>query len=125
MSILAIDFGERYIGLAVNVPGSRLALGLKTLKNDKEIDHHLFLICEEREVERIIIGLPKSLSGNDSKQTKDVRKFAEYVKMKLGLKVVLEDERLTTKQAEKLKIKNLHQESARLILQTYLDRIKH
>ncbi len=124
MSFLAIDFGEKYIGLAVSDPKNRIALGLATLENksETEIVHKLSLICRERLVEKIIIGLPKSLSGGDSEQTKKVRKFAEYVKIKLGLPVVLEDERLTSKQAQKLKVSDLDQMSACLILQTYLDR---
>jgi len=124
MSILAIDFGEKYIGLAVSDPKNSIALGLATLENKSqtELVHKLSLICQERFVKKIIIGLPKSLSGGDSEQTKKVRKFAEYVKIKLGLPMVLEDERLTSKQAQKLKASDLHQTSARLILQTYLDR---
>jgi len=69
-----------------------------------------------------VIGLPVSLSGKDSRQTKTVRDFAEYVKMKLNQDVVLEDERLTSKEAENSGASDLDSESARLILQTYLDK---
>lgn len=125
MPILALDFGEKRIGLALSDPENRIALKFKTLPNKGEdwILKELKNICQEENIKTVVIGLPKSLAGPDSLETKKVRSFAECVRINLAIKVELEDERLTTKEALKLGIKDLDQESARLILQTYLDKL--
>ncbi|MFA4880937.1 MAG: Holliday junction resolvase RuvX [Candidatus Doudnabacteria bacterium] len=126
MPILAIDYGEKRIGLAISDPEDRIALKYKTifLEDAKQLLEELKKVCQEEEVKRVVIGLPISLSGQDSKQTKAVREFAEYVRIKLNLDVQLEDERLTSVEAERTQAKDIDEESARLILQTYLDRRK-
>ncbi|MDD5627168.1 MAG: Holliday junction resolvase RuvX [Patescibacteria group bacterium] len=127
MSILGLDYGEKRVGLAISDPEDRIALKYKTilLEDARELLlEELKKVCQEEEVKRVVIGLPISLSGQDSKQTKAVREFAEYVRMKLNLDVQLEDERLTSVEAERTQAKDIDEESARLILQTYLDRRK-
>ncbi|TSC53207.1 MAG: putative holliday junction resolvase [Parcubacteria group bacterium LiPW_72] len=126
MPILAIDYGEKRVGLAISDPEDRIALKYKTilLEDAKQLLEELKKVCQEEEVKRVVIGLPISLSGQDSKQTKAVREFAEYVRIKLNLDVQLEDERLTSVEAERTQAKDIDEESARLILQTYLDRRK-
>lgn len=125
MPILALDYGEKHVGLAMSDPEDRIALKYKTIiyQNQAQLMQELEQICQSEQITKIVIGLPKSLRGGDSPQTRQVLQFAKYVKMKLSRSVILEDERLTTKQAEKSGEKNLHEESARLILQTYLDKL--
>ncbi|PIU01463.1 Holliday junction resolvase RuvX [bacterium (Candidatus Torokbacteria) CG09_land_8_20_14_0_10_42_11] len=124
MPILSLDYGEKRVGVAVSDPENRVALKRETIvyHNQEKLMQALGRICREEKIERIVIGLPVSLSGKDSRQTKTVRDFAEYVKMKLNQDVVLEDERLTSKEAENSGASDLDSESARLILQTYLDK---
>ena len=126
MSILGLDYGEKRIGLAISDPEDRIALKYRTilLEDAKQLLEELKKVCQEEEVKCVVIGLPISLSGQDSKQTKAVREFAEYVRIKLNLDVQLEDERLTSVEAERTQAKDIDEESARLILQTYLDRRK-
>lgn len=126
MSILGLDYGEKRVGLAISDPEDRIALKYKTilLEDAEQLLEELKKVCQEEEVKRVVIGLPISLSGQDSKQTKAVREFAEYVRIKLNLDVQLEDERLTSVEAERTQAKDIDEESARLILQTYLDRWK-
>ncbi len=126
MSILGLDYGEKRIGLAISDPEKRIALRYKTIfsENTEQLLEELKKVCQEEKVNRIVIGLPVSLSGQDSLQTKAVREFAKYVRMKLNLDVQLEDERLTTREAERTQAKDKDIESARLILQTYLDKKK-
>jgi len=124
MSILALDYGEKRVGVALSDPENRVAFGRETIvyRDQEELRQTLSRLCREEKVEQIVIGLPISLSGKDSRQTKIVRDFAKYVKIKLRQKVILEDERLTSKEAAKNGVKDLDSESSRLILQNYLDK---
>lgn len=124
MPILSLDYGEKRVGVAVSDPENRVAFKRETIiyRTQEKLTQELGRICQEEKIEKIVIGLPISLSGKDSDQTKIVRDFAKYVKMKLGQEVVLEDERLTSREAKSTGAFDLDQESARLILQTYLDK---
>lgn len=61
-------------------------------------------LVEEREVARVIVGLPLSLSGGDSEQTRETRAFAERLAQRLGegIPVEMHDERFTTRMAQRM-----------------------
>ncbi len=61
-------------------------------------------LVQERDVERVVVGLPLSLSGGDSEQTRETREFAERLSRRLGDEVPVEmyDERFTTRMAQRL-----------------------
>ncbi|QVL57094.1 MAG: Holliday junction resolvase RuvX [Simkaniaceae bacterium] len=130
--VLGIDFGMKRIGLARSDPMKMIASPLKTVIAGKNLEETADLIIQELEgVETIVLGLPLLLSGKDSDTTTTVRKFAEILEKKSGLPLILWDERLTSKQVEKLMIegnvsrkkRSAHVDtmSATLILQNYLD----
>lgn len=127
MSILGLDFGEKYVGVAVSDPENRMAFGRPTIvyQAEKELLRELGAILHADQIQQIVIGLPLALSGRDSRETQRVRKFAKYVKIKLNLPVTFVDERLSSRQASKLGARDVHQESARLLLQLYLDQHKN
>ncbi len=127
MPILGLDFGEKYVGVAVSDPQNRVAFGRPTLvyKTKVELFRALRAILRADQIQKIVIGLPLALSGHDSRATLEVRKFAKYVKIKLNLPVAFVDERFSSQQALKMGVRDLHQESARLLLQLYLDQHKH
>lgn len=122
MPILALDFGEKNIGIAISDPEEKIAFGRGTIPNKgkKFVLKQLLNICRRDKIKKIVIGLPKLLSGQESKQAAQVRSFAKYVKISLKLPVFLEDERLTSKQAHKTGACDVHQESARIILESFL-----
>lgn len=124
MYILGIDYGEKKIGLAKSDAEGRMAFAYQTIENNgrEKVAKQLKEIIHEEGIEILVIGLPISLSGKDSKQTEQVREFVKYVKIHLNLKVILIDERLTTREAQRNQVNELHQDSARIILQTYLDK---
>jgi putative Holliday junction resolvase len=100
--ILGIDAGERRIGVAISDPGRSFALPLETVIADgKEFDRLAAIIAAE-EVSDIVIGLPLSLSGEASAQTERARSFAKRAEERLGRPVHLWDERLTSREAERL-----------------------
>lgn len=134
--VLGIDFGMKRIGLARSDPTKLIASPLKTILSGKTLDDTVDLILKELEgIETIVLGLPLLLSGKDSDTTKQVRQFAAILEKKSGLPLILWDERLSSKQVEKLMIEgqvsrkkrssHVDTMSATLILQNYLDRQTH
>lgn len=133
---LAIDYGEKRVGLAVSDPTLTIAQPLETLgfRTVKE----LMAMIRERtvrlDITRIILGLPLSLKGTDSEKTKEVRLFGKTLADFLTIPVDLFDERLTTVQAHHL-LKQVGKKPSRnrdkidqiaavYLLQAYLDKTK-
>ncbi|WP_194847442.1 Holliday junction resolvase RuvX [Candidatus Neptunochlamydia vexilliferae] len=130
--VLGIDFGMKRIGLARSDLSRMIASPLKTILAAKTLEGTVDLILKELdEVDTIVMGLPLLLSGKDSETTTTVRKFATLLEEASGLPLILWDERLTSKQVERLlmedkmsrKKRAAHVDtmSATLILQNYLD----
>lgn len=100
MSILALDYGEKRIGVAVASQAARLPHPLATLPNDAEFFTNLKSLCAEHEVKTIVVGLPRGLSGQATRQTESAEAFAGKIKTHLGLPVHLQDEALSSVRAE-------------------------
>lgn len=71
----------------------------------------LAALVGERGIERVVVGLPLSLSGADSEQTRETRAFAERLTRRLGVAVELYDERFTTRMAQRLGGSGLSEDS--------------
>ncbi|HOV32792.1 MAG TPA: Holliday junction resolvase RuvX [Candidatus Hydrogenedens sp.] len=101
--ILAIDYGEVRIGLAISDPLGLLAFPLMVIDLKKTKDYIKVIkdVIKEKEVKKIIIGLPLTMEGKEGIQTEKVRRFYEDVKECVDLAVELVDERLTTVIAQK------------------------
>ena len=130
--ILGIDYGDSRIGLALSDLDKIIASPFKTIKN-KGLDNtkkKIFNIIRENKVELIVLGLPISMSGTDTNQTKKVRKFQNFIQ-DLDTPIEMQDERLSSFTAKKSliqqKIKtgyNKHlidSTAAAIFLQQYLD----
>ncbi len=134
MSILAIDYGKKRIGLAVS--STFIATPLESILTDKPEDMFVKIseIIKEYSVGKIVLGLPLNMNDTASEMTKEVRNFASVIEKRFDLKVNFVDERLTSKDAEsKLSLseknwrkrkKKIDSAAACLILQNYLDRKK-
>ena len=132
--ILGIDYGQVRTGLALSDMSETLASPLKTIKMAKDpkisIEKLLKEIAEHTIV-RLVVGLPLLLSGKESNMTQTVKVFAKNLETASSLPVILWDERLTSKEVERLMIEakvkrkkrtsHLDTLSATLILQSYLD----
>ena len=133
--ILAIDYGDVRVGLALSDLTCTIARPFKTLNyNDMDdLLNQLFEISEENQVNKIVVGIPYNMKGDDTKQTTKVRDFISILEDKIGYKVDLIDERLTSSEAEKfmhqMNIKTgfnkdrIDKIAASIILQEYLDTI--
>ena len=133
--ILGIDYGDRRVGLAIAEIGSKTAVPYKIIENGSEENllSQLLEIVKKENVEKIVLGLPLSLSGNgvrqedyDNSHMQKFLAFKELLEEKLELPVIFEDERLSTRMAENLggrkKGEKYDDVAAMLILQGYLDR---
>lgn len=125
--ILGIDYGARRIGLALWDEDEKIILPWRTLEglSFKEAVNEFRAICKEYDIQRIVLGLPRSMNGNETLQTRETRQFGEQLSRTLALPVSYVDERLTTKMGERLLGKtkrknNVDQLAAALILETYL-----
>ena len=128
-NILAFDMGEKRIGLAVVKKDSFIVKPLDYLNNDNNFNDRLKQIIKDNEVDLLVVGLPRNMSGQLTKQTKKVQEFVDQHLESLNLKIVYQDESLTSVVAEKnlsFKIKSKGQidsEAACLILEDYINNL--
>ena len=133
MRILALDIGDRRIGVAISDELGITAHGRPTLKRltvERDIERIKKLI-EEDQVGQIIIGLPLHMDGRESRQSQKISRFADQIREALTVPVVLWDERLTSFAAEehlremglnwRKRRERVDQMAAVFILQSYLD----
>ena len=102
MRVLALDYGAARCGVAVSDPTGTLATPLEPVLRPGT-KNGLWRIAEivgETGAERVVVGLPVSLSGGDSAQTREARQFADRLQGALTVPVELYDERFTTALAE-------------------------
>ena len=97
---LALDVGDRRIGMAVGDVGGGIARPLRTLKRRSVVADLAAIkeVARKEEVSALVIGLPLTLRGEEGPQAARVRRFAEACR-ELGLPIELYDERYTTAEA--------------------------
>jgi len=135
MVVMALDYGERRIGVAVSDPLGIIAQGLETIQR-KEDDSELEQIkrlAQEREVSCIVVGLPLRLDGTEGAAARKVRGFVKELKRHVpDVPVETIDERLSSAEAHhvlseagatnRVRKRNVDRMSAQLILRRYLER---
>ena len=133
MRILGIDYGEKRVGLAISSPVGFIAQGLPTIERIEGTDYleELADVIKEKEVDEIVVGLPKNMNGSIGEKAEEVFVLVETLKSKFNLPVHTVDERLTTvrahramtgaKMSKKGKKKRVDMIAAQFILQAYLD----
>ena len=101
MRVLALDYGSARCGVAVSDPTGTLATPLEPVlrPGTRKGFGRVLALAAELGAERIVIGLPLSLSGEDSAQTAETRAFAERLQRSVQVPVELYDERFTTRLA--------------------------
>ena len=103
MRVLALDYGRARCGCAVSDPTGVIATPLEPINAPagRRGMARLRALVRELGAERVVVGLPLSLSGGDSAQTAETRDFAARLDAQLGVPVELHDERFTTRLAER------------------------
>jgi putative Holliday junction resolvase len=109
--ILAVDWGERRIGLAVSDPTGVIATALSTLVRERGEDplERVAAAAAACEAERIVVGLPLLMSGERGEAALAAESFARSLGERTGLRVDLYDERLTSALSER----RLHESGVR------------
>ena len=103
MRVLALDHGAARCGVAVSDPTGTLATPLEPVErpDTRRGLSRVVAVVEETAAERVVVGLPLSLSGDDSDQTRAARAFAKRLAARITVPVDLYDERFTTRIAER------------------------
>jgi putative Holliday junction resolvase len=102
LRVVALDYGAARCGVAASDPTGTLATPLEPVlrPGTKKGLQSLRALVAELGAERVIVGLPVSLSGTDSAQTTEARQFADRLRAALTVPVELYDERFTTSLAQ-------------------------
>ena len=100
MRYLAIDYGTRRTGLAICDAAETVASPLSIIQGRKDLLKGIAETVQSEGVQAIVLGLPLSMDGTESAQTRLVLKFAEELKKYLHIPVHLQDERLSSFAAE-------------------------
>jgi putative Holliday junction resolvase len=133
---MALDYGERRIGVAVTDPSGRLAQPLETLeRSHRAPGGALSRICElvdEYDVGQIVVGLPLQMDGHPGALAETTRAFGAEVEARTGVAVEYLDERLTSAQAKRVLAETggrpgrnkdrVDRVAAAILLDTYLER---
>ncbi|HHV63670.1 MAG TPA: Holliday junction resolvase RuvX [Peptococcaceae bacterium] len=131
MRIMGLDLGEKTIGVAMSDPLALTAQALKVIKRSPGEMEELAQIIADYDVEEIVLGYPRNMNGSLGERAKLTEEFAEVLKKKFSLKIILWDERLSTMGATRVLLeadlsrakrkKVIDKMAAVFILQGYLD----
>lgn len=103
MTILAIDWGGKRIGTAIGTTTVRLPRPYMQIPNNQDTIAKIVSIIEEEAIGQIVVGLPRNLSGEETPQSAEVRRFAAELEDSVECRVALVDETLSTRAASGLK----------------------
>ena len=138
MKYLGLDLGTKTLGVSISDKLGIVASTYKTIRFEEEnynsIVEELIKIINQEQIECIVLGLPKNMNNTYGDATTRTMNFKGILEKNINIKIVLQDERLTTKEADsymiqagvsrkkrKQKIDSL---AANIILQTYLDKVR-
>lgn len=131
--VLAVDYGEKRIGLAISDELEISASPLMTLtkKSDEDAANQIAQIVSRFRVAKVVVGLPRRTDGKEGEMEQRVKAFAEKLRRKVKVPIVFFDERFTTRIAEQVlleadltrrKRKQVRDRlAAAILLQSYLE----
>ena len=137
MRYIGLDLGSRTLGVSLSDPSGIIALNYIIVRHNEEYDRlvdEVNRIILDKHVDKIVLGLPKNMNGTIGPKAQLSYEFKEKLEKGTGLEVILEDERLTTKEATNILLENdtsrkkrkkvIDSLAATIILQSYLDKCK-
>jgi len=130
--VLGLDLGDARIGVAISDPGRRLAVPVGTVRTGAPADVKAIAeIVREHEATLVVIGHPLLMSGQPGERAHLAERFAEALSGALGIPVVLQDERLSSAEADRAlrqagrsgreRRREVDRSAATVILQAWLD----
>lgn len=138
MRIMGLDYGSKTVGVAVCDPLGITAQTVETItrKDENKLRQTLArigVLAEEYQIEQIVLGYPKNMNNTVGERAQKTEELKAALERRLGLPVILWDERLTTVAAERVLMESgvrrehrkesVDQIAAALILQGYLDQL--
>lgn len=135
MRYLGLDLGSRTLGMALSDGSGSIASSYQIIRHNEEYNRlvdEVAKVVKEKHIEKIVLGFPKNMDNSIGTKGELSLEFKKKLEDRLKIEVVLQDERLTTRQAEALLIANdtsrkkrkkvIDALAATIILQSYLDR---
>jgi putative Holliday junction resolvase len=131
MRVLGVDFGLRHVGLAISDETGSIARPLRTLRlaGVREAPDAVAAVARQEEAGRVIVGVPEGLEGEEGRpETRRVLRFAKALRANTGLRVDLQDESLSSREAGPRSGRRArtdggleHARAAAVVLQRWLD----
>lgn len=130
MRVLALDIGERRVGVAISDPAGCIATPLVVLDASAHLDRRLGELVDEYGVGLLVVGLPLTLAAEEGPQAHRVREVGERIAAHVALPVVFHDERLSSAEANRVMKANTTSRTRRgsvdkiaaaIFLQSFLD----
>ena len=135
MKYLGLDLGSRTLGISISDKMGIIATSYHVIRHNEEYDkliNEVEKIVSDEKIEAIVLGFPKNMNNTVGPKGELSINFKEKLEKKLLIPIYLQDERLTTKEAENVLISNntrrnkrkkvIDSLAATIILQTYLDK---
>ena len=139
MRYMGLDLGNRTVGISFSDPMGIVATGYETYRfNEKDLQkvlEYVKILVNEKNVDKIVLGLPKNMDGSEGERTDVIRAFAELLRKETDIPIDFYDERMTTMvayryldgsgtygKARRAAVDTL---SAEIILQSYIDKEKN
>lgn len=137
---MGLDYGEKTVGVAVSDELLLTAQPLETIWRERSAKlrktyQRIEELIREKEVEKIVIGLPLNMNGTEGERVEKTREFQEALAKRTGVETVFQDERLTTREADEILEETgvarsrrksvIDKMAAAIILQAYLDGLKN
>jgi putative Holliday junction resolvase len=132
-TLLGLDLGEKRIGVAFVPSGTTIAFPVKTIevRGREQVLAQIQKLILEHKAEKVVVGLPKTLKGEMGIAAKKRVQEVEWYQSRIPVPMVMWDERLSTKEVERMLIgadvrrerrkEVIDQLAAQRILQNYLD----
>ena len=136
MRVMGLDYGSKTVGVAISDPLGITAQGIETIERKEENKLRKTLarieeLVKEYEVEKIVLGFPKNMNNTIGERAEKSLELKAVLERRIGIPVIMWDERLTTVEAERTLIEsNVRRENRKkyvdkiaavFILQGYLD----
>ena len=134
MPYLGLDLGSKTLGVSISDKSNIISSPLEVIRYEKEEElfNRLREIIDEKNITKIILGNPLNMNGTESKRSIISYEFKNKLTSEFNIEVIMQDERLSTVEAENILISNntrrkkrrkvIDKMASTIILQTYLDR---
>lgn len=126
MKLMAIDYGEKRVGIASTDESGQYALPREVVPNNADLLERVVKFAEENQIERVVMGESKDFSGKENPVMRGAHELKERLEEK-GWDVVLHPELFSTMEARQLQgnTEMTDASAAAIVLKSYIERTRH